>query len=170
MTRKTKVALGSAAALLSILVGRAFGFSNVSFVLGAIPNPPGYDFGQDTVSGNYIGVQPATVQLQTFVVKPGETFPWHYHKALAYVILERGTLSETHLNPDGTCSSPITFTAGAGFIEEPYEVHSVSNTGKDSALITWATAFPQQDEILKIKPQFSIGGVTIVDSPPSCAQ
>ena len=170
MTRRTKIAAGITASLLTILVGRASAFSNVSFTLGTIPNPPGYDFGTDTVSGTYIGVQPTTVQFHTFTMKPGETVPWHYHKALAYVVLERGSLTETHLNSDGTCSSPITFSAGTGFVEEPYEVHTVTNSGKGSALITWATAFPAEDEPIALSPQFTVGGINFASPQPSCGQ
>lgn len=159
MARKTKVVIGMMVALLTILVGRAVAFSNVSFILGTIPNPPGYNFGQDMVTGEWIGLQPAIVQFHTFTMKKGETIPWHYHKALAYVVLERGTLTETHLNSDGTCSSPTAFSAGAGFVEQPYEVHTVTNTGKGSALITWATAFPASDKPIRIAPQFTVGGL-----------
>jgi quercetin dioxygenase-like cupin family protein len=170
MKRDKKIAAGITAALLTIVVGTAFAFSNVLFTLGTLPNPPGYDFGSDTVSGTYIGVQPTTVQFHTFAMRPGETVPWHYHKALAYAVLERGTLTETHLNSDGTCSSPVTFSTGAGFVEEPYEVHTVTNTGKDSALVTWATAFPEQDEPVALLPQFKTGGINFVSPPPFCGQ
>ena len=52
-----------------------------------------------------MGTKPATVQFQTFTVKPGEAFDWHYHKAVAYVAIKHGTLSERHINEDGTCSA-----------------------------------------------------------------
>ena len=95
-----------------------------------------------------MGTKPATVQVHTFTVKPGETIDWHYHRALAYVVIEHGTLSEQHLNGNGTCSAWVAFGAGSAFVG-PGEVHKVTNTGKGEAVITWATAFPTEDGVFK---------------------
>jgi quercetin dioxygenase-like cupin family protein len=122
---------------------------------------PSYDF------GSQFGKAPATVQFHTFTMKPGDTIPWHYHKALSYVVLERGTLTETHADPNtGACASEE-FGAGNAFIEEPNEVHTVSNTGKGAAVITWATAVPTSDGVLQIAPQFGAGGIYF-SAPPNC--
>lgn len=88
MSRKKTIALSLIA--VAILVGTAMAFSNISLVLGTIPS---YDFGN-----KFGGAQPATIQFHTFTMKPGDTVPWHYHKALSYVVLERGTLTEAHVD------------------------------------------------------------------------
>ena len=91
--------------VLTILVGTAFALSTISLTLGSLPS---YDFGTvNLTTGDIdpVGTKPATVQFQTFTVKPGEAFDWHYHKAVAYVAIEHGTLSERHINEDGTCSA-----------------------------------------------------------------
>lgn len=137
------------------LVGTALAFSNVSLTLGSGAS---YDF------GNQGGVQPATIQFHTFTMKPGDTVPWHYHKAMSYAVLERGTLTETHADESGSCVS-AQFSAGIGFVEQPGEVHTVTNSGHGAALVTWATAFPTSDGTLQISPQFIAGGIYFA-SPP----
>lgn len=155
MSRKLKIALAVLAAT-TILVGTALAFNNISLTLGTTSS---YDF------GTLGGVQPATVQFHTFAVKPGEMIPWHFHKALSYVVLERGTLTETHFDPkSGTCGSE-TFSAGAAFVEQAGEVHTVANTGNNVAIITWATAFPTSDGLLQLSPQFTVGGLYPTAAP-----
>ena len=163
-----RIAGGSVVGVLTILAGTAFALSNISLTLGSLPS---YDFGTIslTTGETYtVGTKPATVQFHTFTVKPGESINWHYHRALAYVVIEHGTLSEVHVQADGTCSAPETFGAGSGFVEEPGEVHMVANTGRDAAVVTWATAFPTEDGVHQILPQFTVGGVYPPPNPPSC--
>lgn len=157
LPRNKRIALGVVA--VAILVGTGFALTNISLVLGTMPS---YDF-----VGR--GTQPATVQFHTFVMKPGDTIPWHYHKALTYVVLERGTITEMHADPNsGACVSED-FSAGNAFIEDHDQVHTVRNTGKGSALITWATAYPSSDGVLQIAPQFGAGGIYFdAPPPPSC--
>ena len=110
------------------------------------------------------------MQFHTFHVKPGEAIDWHYHRGLAYVVIEHGTLSEQHLNGNGTCAAWETFGAGSAFVEQPGEVHRVANTGKSDAVVTWATAFPTADGVFPILPQFTVGGVYPPPNPRSCSR
>lgn len=59
--------------------------------------------------------QPVTVQFHTFTMKPGDAIPWHYHNALAYVVLERGTLTETHQDETSGQRVSENFSAGERF-------------------------------------------------------
>lgn len=168
MSRTGRIGGGTVVGVLTILVGTAFALSNVSLTLGSLPS---YDFGTvnlTTGGTDPVGTKPATVQFQTFTVKPGETIGWHYHRAIAYVVIEHGTLSEQHANGDGTCSAWVAFRAGSAFVEQPGDVHMVSNTGNSAAVVTWATAFPTEDGIVQILPQFKVGGVYPALNPPSC--
>lgn len=168
MSSTGKIRGGTVVAILTMLAGTAFALSNISLTLGSLPS---YDFGTinlTTGGTDPVGTKPATVQFQTFTVKPGEAIGWHYHKALAYVVIEHGTLSEQHVNADGTCSAWVAFGAGSAFVEEPGDVHMVANTGNSAAVVTWATAFPTEDGIVAILPQFRVGGVYPPTNPPSC--
>ncbi len=155
MSRKLKIVLAVVAT--TVLVGTALAFNNISLTLGTTPS---YDFGQ------FGGVQPA-VQLHTFAMKPGDTVPWHFHKALSYVVLERGTLTETHQDPSSNTCASETFSAGSAFVEQAGEVHTVTNSGNSVAIITWATVFPTSDGLLPISPQFTVGGL-YPTAAPSC--
>ena len=168
MGSRGKIAGGTVICVLTILAGTAFALSTISLTLGSLPS---YDFGTvNLTTGDIdpVGTKPATVQFQTFTVKPGEAFDWHYHKAVAYVAIEHGTLSERHINEDGTCSAWVAFGVGSGFVEQPGDVHTVANTGKSAAVVTWATAFPTEDGIVPILPQFRVGGVYPPPNPPHC--
>jgi quercetin dioxygenase-like cupin family protein len=168
MSSTGKIAGGAVVGVLTILAGTAFALSNISLTLGSLPS---YDFGTinlTTGDTDPVGTKPATVQFHTFTVKPGEAIGWHYHKAVAYVAIEHGTLSEQHINPDRTCSAWVTFGVGSAFVEEPGDVHRVTNTGNSAAVVTWATAFPTQDGVVQILPQFTVGGVYPPPNPPSC--
>lgn len=154
MSRRSKIA--AVVLSLAVLVGTALALANISLTLGSTPS---YDFGS-------YGVHPATVQFHSFTVKPGEMIPWHYHKAISYVVLERGTLTETHVQ-DGSCVSEE-FQAGSAFVEQPGEVHTVANTGRSVAVITWATAFPTSDGVHEHLPQFTLGGIYPPESVPNC--
>ena len=90
MTRKRKISIGIVTALMTVLTGTALALSSISFNTGTVAS---YDFG-----GFGPGFPiPATIQVQKFTLKPGETIPWHFHKGVSYVILSRGTLTEQHL-------------------------------------------------------------------------
>jgi cupin domain len=157
MSRKGKISAGIMLSLVTILAGTALAMSTISFTIGIVA---GYDFG-----GFGPGYPvPGTVQIQAFTMKPGDTVPWHYHKGLSYVILERGTLTEQHIvGPDQCASEEL--TAGSAFVEPPALVHSVTNTGKDVAVIWWATVFPKSDGIAQFSPEFKSGGVYPANAP-----
>jgi hypothetical protein len=159
LSRKGKVSVGLAIGLVTILAGTALALSNISFNLGTTSN---YDFG---AFGPGYPV-PGTIQIQAFVMKPGDAIPWHYHKGVSYVILSRGTLTEQHLVGANQCESEE-LSAGSAFVEPAGLVHSVTNTGNGSAEIWWATIFPQSDGIAQFSPQFQSGGVYPAN-PPQC--
>lgn len=156
-SKRTVAAIAVAAVGVTVFAaGTAYALSNISLTLGTTPS---YDFGA------YGGTQPATIQFHTFVMKPGDTIPWHQHKALSYVVLERGKLRETHMDETtGQCVSEE-FSAGSAFIEQPGVKHTVTNSGRSVAVITWATAFPSSDGVLRISPRFVTGGVYFVNAP-----
>ena len=159
MSRKAKVAAGTVIALVTVLVGTALALSNISFRAGAVAS---YDFG--SFGPGY--PVPGTVQIQAFTMAPGETIPWHFHKATSYVVLARGTLTEQHVTGPGRCASEE-FGAGTAFVEPPGAVHTVTNTGSDAAVIWWATVFPASDGVARFTPSFRSGGVYPADVP-SC--
>jgi len=157
MSRKRKIAASLLLSLVTVLVASTFALSNVALLLGTIPE---YDFG---VAGPGYPV-PATVQIHAFILKPGDTVPWHYHKSLSYVILAHGSLTEQHLVAPDRCESEG-FTKGSAFAESPGQIHSVKNTGNDVAVIWWATVFPKSDGIVEFAPGFKLGGVYPVPAP-----
>src|SRR5215510_12522409 len=159
LSRKGKVSVGLAIGLATILAGTAFALSNISFTLGTTAS---YDF--DGFGPGY--AVPDTIQIQTFVMKHGDTIPWHYHKGVSYVILSRNTLTEQHLVGPDQCESKE-LSAGSAFVEPAGLVHSVTNTGNDVAVIWWATIFPQSDGIVQFSPEFKSGGVYPAN-PPHC--
>ena len=97
---------------------------------------------------------------------PRESIPWHFHKATSYVVLARGTLTEQHVSGPNQCDSEEV-AAGSAFIEPAGAVHTVTNTGRGSALIWWATVFPESDGVAPFTPSFKSGGVYPADVP-SC--
>lgn len=124
-------------ALVTMLAGTALAISNIVFKLGTIAS---YDFGAYGPGYPVAG----TVQIHGFKIQPGENIPWHYHKGLSYVILSRGTLTEQHLiGPDQCASEEL--KGGSAFVETPGLVHNVTNTGSDTAIVWWATVYPQSD-------------------------
>ena len=155
MSRKRRIAAVLVTGVL--LAATALALSNISFNVGTIAS---YDFG--SFGPGY--PVPGTVQIQAFILKPGDMVPWHYHKALSYVILARGTLTETHVVAPGQCQSEE-LSAGSAFVETPGAVHTVKNTGNDSALVWWSTVFPQSDGIARFLPQFESGGIYPVEAP-----
>jgi quercetin dioxygenase-like cupin family protein len=56
-------------------------------------------------------------------------------------------------------------TAGSAFVESPGEVHNVTNTGRDDAVISWSTVFPKGDGITRFNPEFKSGGIYLVTAP-----
>jgi quercetin dioxygenase-like cupin family protein len=157
MSQKRKIAVGTMVGLLTILVGSALALANISFTTGAVAS---YDFG--SFGPGY--PVPATVQIQAFTMKPGDSIPWHYHKGVSYVILSRGTLTEQHVIAPNQCASEE-LTAGSAFVETPGLVHSVTNTGNEAAVIWWTTVFPESDGIVQFTPAFKSGGVYPANVP-----
>ena len=157
MSRKGKISVCVVTGLVTVLVGTALALSSISFTIGTVAS---YDFG-----GFGPGYPvPGTIQIQAFTMKPGDTVPWHYHKGVSYVILKHGTLTEQHIvGPDQCASEEL--TAGSAFVEAPAQVHSVTNTGNDVAVIWWATIFPKSDGIVQFTPEFKSGGVYPVNAP-----
>ena len=156
MSRK-RITVGLLIVLMALLVGSAVALSNVSLILGTIPR---YDFG---LAGPGYPV-PGTVQIHVFMMKPGDSIPWHFHKSVSYVVLAHGSITEEHLVGADHCESEA-FTRGSAFVEAPGEVHTVTNTGTDTAVIWWATVFPKSDGIVQFAPGFKVGGVYPTPAP-----
>jgi quercetin dioxygenase-like cupin family protein len=138
MERKWKIAAG----LVLTLAGTAFALSFQHTVVGRIDN---FAF----PSGN----GPGFVQIQSLILKPGDSTGWHHHGGPAWVILERGNgVVETE-----ACGASTPLQAGTAFAETPNNVHKVDNFGPGEATIWWSTVYPQ-------------GSVPIVpdDGPPPC--
>jgi quercetin dioxygenase-like cupin family protein len=159
MSRNAKISAAILLSLITMLAGTAVALTSISFTTGTVAS---YDFG-GFGPGHPV---PGTVQIQAFTMKPGDSIPWHFHKGVSYVFLERGTLTEQHLVGPGQCSSEE-LTAGSAFVEPPGLVHTVSNTGSDAAVVWWATVFPKSDGIAQFSPAFKSGGVYPADVP-SC--
>ena len=105
MSRRRTIAAGVVIALTTVLVGTALALSSISFITGTTAS---YDFG-----GFGPGYPvPGTVQIQAFTMAPGESIPWHFHKATSYVVLARGTLTEQHVAGPNQCDVEE-FAAGA---------------------------------------------------------
>src|SRR5262249_31273281 len=137
---KARVSAVLAIAFITVLAGTAWALSNVTLKLGTVAS---YDFGG---FGPRYPV-PGTVQIPAFAMTPGDSVPWHYHKGTSYVILAHGSLTEEHLvGPDECVSEEV--PAGSAFVESPGQVHLVTNTGHDVAVIWWATIFPESDGIV----------------------
>jgi len=142
---------------LHTILCTAWALANIELKLGTVAS---YDFG---AFGPGYPV-PGTIQIHAFTMRPGDTVPWHFHKGVSYVILARGTLTEQHVvGPDQCASEEV--PAGSAFVESAGQVHTVTNTGRDSALIWWATVFPQSDGIVRFSPEFTAGGVYPVNAP-----
>ena len=157
MSRTRRIATGVVVTLTTMLVGTAFALSNISFTTGTVAS---YDFG---------GFGPgypvaATVQIQAFTMQPGETIPWHFHKATSYVVLLRGTLTEQHVDGPNQCDTEQV-AAGAAFVEPPGAVHTVTNSGNEAAVIWWATVFPESDGVAQFTHSFKSGGVYPANIP-----
>src|SRR5215475_10660043 len=140
-SRNARVSAAVVVALVTVLAGTAWALANIDLKLGTVAS---YDFG-----GYGPGYPvPGTIQIHAFTMNPGDTIPWHYHKGVSYVILAHGTLTEQHLTGADQCASEEV-THGSAFVEAPGQVHSVTNTGNEVAIIWWATIFPKSDPIVQ---------------------
>jgi hypothetical protein len=157
LSRKAMVSAAAAIVLVTVLAGSAVALSNITLKLGTVAS---YDFG-----GFGPGYPvPGTIQIHAFTMNPGDAVPWHYHKGTSFVILAHGTLTEQHLVGPDQCASEEA-TAGSAFVESPGQVHIVTNTGHDRAVIWWATIFPESDGVVRFSPEFRAGGVYPVTAP-----
>jgi len=121
-----------------LLIGSAAALSIMSTYEG---NVASYDFGS---FGPGFPV-PGTVQIQTFNMKPGDVFSWHFHKGPAYVIILKGQLTEQELLGPNQCSALETASAGDALVESPGKIHTVMNPGPGAAIVMWATVHPKDD-------------------------
>jgi hypothetical protein len=157
LSRRTRVSAAVAIVFVTVLAGTAFALSNITLKLGTVAS---YDFG-----GFGPGYPvPGTIQIHAFTMNPGDAIPWHYHKGTSFVILAHGTLTELHLVGSDQCASEEV-AAGSAFVESPGQIHTVTNTGHDRAVIWWATIFPKSDGIVRFSPEFEAGGVYPVNAP-----
>lgn len=143
---------------LGSIVGWADPFGTFFTLEGTLTS--NYDFGIDQITGESIGSVPATVLIQEFVIPPGISTGWHYHRGLSYVVLLKGTIQQQQA--DG-CTTTIDHP-GSAFIEEPYAVHNVKNTGPEAAVLAWATIFPKAD----FPKGDYLGGMYLDPNPVSC--
>ena len=140
MHRKGKFAAG----LAVILASTAFELSFQHTTTGRIDN---FAF----PSGN----GPGFVQIQSLILKPGDSTGWHHHDGPSFVILERGNgVVETE-----SCGGSTPLQAGTAFAEPPNNVHKVDNFGPGEATIWWSTVYP-------------VGSTAIVpdDGPAPCGR
>ena len=157
VSRRARLLAAVALVLVTVLAGTAWALANISLTLGTVAS---YDFGAFG-PGHPV---PGTIQIHAFTMKPGDSVPWHFHKGVSYVILARGTVTEQHLVGPGQCASEEV-PAGSAFVESPGQIHTVTNTGTGSAMIWWATVFPQSDGVIDFLPEFKAGGVYPVNAP-----
>jgi hypothetical protein len=157
LSRKARVSAAVVIAFATVLAGTAWALSNISLKLGTVAS---YDFG-----GFGPGYPvPGTIQIHAFTMNPGDSIPWHYHKGVSYVILAHGSLTEQHLVGPDQCGSEEV-TGGSAFVESPGQVHMVTNTGHDMAVIWWATIFPESDGVVRFSREFRAGGVYFANAP-----
>src|SRR5215470_9023240 len=157
LSRKARISAAVGIGLVTVLAGTALALSNIALKLGTVAS---YDFG-----GYGPGYPvPGTVQVHAFKMNPGDSIPWHYHKGVSLVILAHGSLTEQHLVGPDQCGSEEV-PAGSAFVESAGQVHSVTNTGHDVAIIWWATIFPESDGVVRFSREFRAGGVYPATAP-----
>jgi hypothetical protein len=160
VSRQRPIVAGTAIVVMGMLAGMAAAApENISFHTGTIAS---YDFGGFGPGYPVAG----TIQIHAFTLQPGDTIPWHYHKGVSYVILKHGTLTETHLVGPHRCAKE-TLRVGGAFTESPGQVHTVTNTSAEVAVVWWSTVFPESDGITVFSPEFKAGGTYFVTAP-SC--
>ena len=78
-------------------------------------------------------------QAMTFVIDiaPGAGFPAHSHPGRSQVMIVKGDLTEDR--PGG---QKKVYHAGDAFMEEPDQVHSVSNKGSEAVRLVWTLLLP----------------------------
>ena len=157
LSRRARLSAAVAIVCVTVLAGTALALSNITLKLGTVAS---YDFG-----GFGPGLSCAWHDSDTCLHhEPGDAIPWHYHKGTSFVILAHGTLTEQHLVGSGQCASEEV-AEGSAFVESPGQIHTVTNTGHDRAVIWWATIFPKSDGIVRFSPEFVAGGVYPVNAP-----
>lgn len=82
-------------------------------------------------------------QAMTFVidVAPGAGFPLHSHPGRSQVMVLQGDLTENKPNGDQKIYHPGDF-----FMEEPNQVHGVTNVGADAVRLVWTLLLPEGTE------------------------
>src|SRR5262245_7289221 len=98
LSRKAMVSAVVAAVLVTVLAGTAWALNNIELKLGTVAS---YDF----LSFGPGYPVPGTIQIHAFIMNPGDTVPWHYHKGMSYVILAHGALTEQHVVGPYRCAS-----------------------------------------------------------------
>jgi quercetin dioxygenase-like cupin family protein len=140
MDRKSKIAAGLAITLTST----AFALSFQHTVTGRIDS-----FAFPSGSG------PGYIQIQSLILKPGDSTGWHHHDGPAWMILQKGS-GVVESEASGVS---LPERVGTAFAESGGNVHKVDNFGPGEATIWWATVYPE-------------GSTPIVpdDGPPPCQQ
>jgi len=103
--------------------------------------PPGV-----TIAANMAFAPPAGLgafQAMTFVidVAPGAGLPLHSHPGRSEVMVLQGELTEK--KPAG---DQKVYRMGETFMEEPGEVHAVTNTGSGAVRLIWTLLLPEGTE------------------------
>lgn len=103
--------------------------------------PPGV-----TIAANMAFAPPAGLgafQAMTFVidVAPGAGLPLHAHPGRSEVMVLQGELTEKKPAGDQTV-----YHMGETFMEEPGDVHAVTNTGSDTVRLIWTLLLPEGTE------------------------
>jgi quercetin dioxygenase-like cupin family protein len=103
--------------------------------------PPGV-----TIAANMAFAPPTGLgafQAMTFVidVAPGAGLPLHSHPGRSQVMVLQGALTEKT-----TGGGQKDYRMGETFMEEPGEVHAVTNTGSDAVRLIWTLLLPEGTE------------------------
>ena len=100
------------------------------------------------------------------IIIDGKPFTWEQvgHMLMTFEGFTLEALTGRSPNTLRQCASEEV-TAGSAFVESPGQVHSVTNTGYDLAVIWWASIFPKSDGIVRFSSEFRAGGVYPVNAP-----